>query len=241
MSVVIYETSAPIQVQHFSDTGFGSAEVGRAQVDLGGLRFRAKHPGTDANNVEVQLARSLRPGEAVKVFQDRWLLAVFYAPGATCAEVAANVNAARGALAVASALTPAAAAPSSVSADLAGGLDPVVVRGVHHKYAAPLGGEGGRFYFGQGRNQYVTQVEGTFALAAPREVRVEVLNLDEGLEPIPGEASTVYCTTVDPAEATFVVTDVRLQLLPGRAVRVACAAPGTVRVQVQQAAVQTGV
>jgi hypothetical protein len=82
------------------------------------------------------------------------------------------------------------------------------------------------------------QIEGLFVLKDPTPVEVHIVTLSDGFEPIPDEYGIMYCTTLTVAEPSFVITDARLQVLPFRAVRVQCAAPGTVRVQYQQAAVQ---
>jgi hypothetical protein len=237
VSQVQLDTSAPVLFQHRSDTGFNSVEIGRASLLLNGVRYRAKYLGTDGNalvvNVRVNPMLQTIAGGA-----DRTGITVGVPTGTTNLGLASAVNRFAGSLIVAYAVTPSVVALSG-SGQLAGGLDPSTVGSNRYCFDAPTGTQGGLLYHFLNRNQYITQVEGSFTIASPTPVQVQVVSLSEGFEPIPDEYGQLYCTTLTVAEPSFVITDARLQLLPYRALRVICAAPGTVRAQFQQAAVQT--
>jgi hypothetical protein len=160
-----------------------------------------------------------------------------YAFNWTQGAIASAINSKFAAYVRASAPAPGAGMAGGVAAVLVGGLDPEII-GAQYKY--PTVASPGLFHFDQPQCYVVTQVEGMFTglTPTPTEVFVDVINLDEGLEPIVDEWAPIYCSQLDSANPGFTVTDVKCQLHTFRALRVRMAAPGVVRVQVRREAPQ---
>jgi hypothetical protein len=118
---------------------------------------------------------------------------------------------------------------------LAGGLDPSIIVGCRYEYSAPPSGLAGLFYFDQYECQVGLQIEGTFTPAgSPTPFFVEAISLSRGLEPDASTAGIIFSQSITSSIPSFMVTDVKVHLLPCRALRVRCALPGKVRVQVEK-------
>lgn len=236
------DTSATTMVQQASTALFdGLTEVGRAALShgIGAARVtvRAKKLGAPGNDLSLAIVDAGRPvsrtlvrevGNTVAVVPRRDASAIL----ATSDEVAAAINAARLKV-VAHGAGSGVVTPLAESA-LAGGIDPHVIAGCQYKFEQYAGLEAGLFYFDQQYAQNVTQIEGTFSITSETTLTVQLVNLSEGLEPLPAEAASIYRATLSPSVSSFVITDARILLLPYRAVRVLCAAPGNVRVHARR-------
>lgn len=230
------DTSGPVIIQHKSDTGFDNLEVGRAVLLMNNVRYRAKFPGTDGNGMTVSI-RVVATLALISAKVTSTGIEALVPTGTTNNALVAAINALPGTLIVAHAVSNAAVITNS--GVLASGLDPTVVNNLYYRYVAATGIKGGLFFNYLNRNQYVTQIEGAFTLSGNTAVTVQIVSLNEGFEPITEELGIFYSATLTTSAPSFVITDLRLQLAPLRAIWVVCAAPGNVRVQFQQAAVQT--
>lgn len=229
-------------VSETTTAGFftGATEYGRARATLGSgnvIRVSAKQRGTAANAYTVTLVNR---GVAVTATTVRQVGAAFEvtlrrssgALLATPSEVAGVINAA--ALPVRCAYTGAGAMVAVPATPLAGGLDDTPdTSGV--KFARTrAGAEVGGFFYLENLDATVllTKLACTFpAPGGTLPLVFEIVDLDAGLEPIAGTNIPFRHAEVSIAQPDYTLVDGDgVPLLPYQALRVTCAAVGTVSV-----------
>jgi hypothetical protein len=123
---------------------------------------------------------------------------------------------------------------------LSGGAAPSSVdpSGTRFEWARATGQAGGFFYFENHQDiLVVTGFQAKFSGlgASPIPLRVAVVNLDGGLEPVAGTDISVKDAEVDSGYPEFSLAGIDgIPLLPYQALLVTCAAVGSVRVTVQR-------
>lgn len=238
------DASVSALLQHsISGTGnFTGVEVGRAYRTLGALgaavTVKARELGSESNAYHVQF---VDPGGVVPTTQARWVdpthLKVYLRRNAggllaTADEVAAKINAMPDprVVAVAAGTDPVVAI---ADAALAGGLNAAQV-GAEYRMTPAANVSGGLFFFGNEDSVDVIQVVGRFpGLGGSVTVKLQVVSLGPGYEPIEAEAFTFFTATVDGTTPDF-FCDKRPLMGPRQAVRVVAAAPGVVQVVVRR-------
>lgn len=234
---VEFETSSSVVLQQSVVGGtFTGAEVGRASVTQGAgnaaVTFKARFLGTYANPAaEAYQVALVTPAGATQRYArfdpGANLLLIQAKAGDTANDVAALVNGDdRLPIACSPGGTGAGVAVAFAAVGLTGGLDPVVVRNHQFKFAAQT--TGGLFFFDQGGNVVVRQVEAAFGGVVPWTLTL--VNLDEGLTPIGAEDVLVVGAT----SAAFVLLDQGIVLAPLRALRLNAASTGVARVVVHR-------
>jgi hypothetical protein len=103
------------------------------------------------------------------------------------------------------------------------------------KWTRPSGQHGGFFYFEQTEDIIIRQLEFNFTVSSTQQLKVQRVNLDDGLEPISAEKIPFFEAEITPAEPQIAVSDVRVLLHPYQAVLVECPAAGTARLDVSRA------
>lgn len=227
---VTYIPGASLTVLQSTAGTFDGTYCERAVATLGGIKLTAAAPGVDLNGLVV---RSYASGQAELFSGENRLSRLDTGGVLTLAALAARINATREfrAYVRASVVTPGAMVSTSVA--LAGGLDATIEsEGARYRFAAA--GNAGLFYFDQDRALILESIEGNFPAGVGAALKVELVNLDDGLSPITNESSTLYASVV-PATADFSMTDVGTVLQKFRALRVTCPAAGKVWVTFRQA------
>lgn len=222
---------------------FTGVEVGRAARTMGAaaaaVTVKAVELGADGNDLYIQLVDQ---GGVVVQTQARWVdathLKVYLRRSAgallaTAQEVAAAINALpepAKLIAFAGGTDPVVVAANGA---LVGGLDPTHVH-AEHRLTPPADVHGGLFIFGNIDTIDVLQVLGRFpGLVGATTVKLQVVSLGPGYEPIEAEAFTFFTATVDGTTAD-IFCDKHPVLGPRQAVRVLIASPGVVQVVVRR-------
>lgn len=222
---------------------FTGVDVGRASRVMGSagaaVTVKARDFGADGNGYNVQLvdqggvvtstqARWTDPTH-LKVYLRRSALAII----ATAQEVADAVNAMPGpakVVAYAGGTDPVLAASDAA---LAGGLDPAKI-GAEYRLTPALNANGGLFFFGNDEPIEVLQVLGHIpGLGGSTALKLQVVGLGAGFEPIETEAFTFFTTSLDGTTTDF-FCDKRPIIGPRQAVRALIAAPGVIQVLVRR-------
>lgn len=229
------------------DTNFTAAmERGRAKHTFGSggsqVVVGAKLLGVEANaytvafinrGVVVSTTTVTQTGSAIEVTLRRSASALL----ATAAEVVAAINAA--ALPVRASGTGAGVVAAIGATALSGGAAPSSVdpSGTRFEWARTTGQAGGFFYFENHQDiLVVTGLQAKFSglSSTPIPLRVAVVNLDSGLEPVAGTDISVKDAEVASGYPEFSLAGIDgIPLLPYQALLVTCAAIGSVRVTVQ--------
>lgn len=226
---VDYVPGALLTVLHESAAAFDGTDPERATVALGGLTLKAAQPGADLNGYVVQ---TLATGQAYLRTPTGVQLAAITASALTWTAMAARINSdvVFSQFVRASVTTPGAL--SAVTATLAGGVNPTLTAGAaRFKYVAVA--NAGLFFFDQKTALDIFSIQGNFPGGSGDACTVELVNLDDGGQPIDTEASTLVSVTL-PASEDFTVVDV-VRLQKYQAIRVTCANAGKVWVAFRQA------
>lgn len=227
---VAYEPSASNTVLQKATTSFTGIYPDRATIDLGtDVRLIAARAGTDMNGYVVTTDVDGR----VHVYNAAGEQVSYgIVPGATWEAFVTYINrhAVLAPLMRASLLV--AGAMSANSVTFVGGVDPTIDAGKSRFRVENT--DGGLFYFDQDRALILEQVEGKFPGGVGVTATVELINLDEGLQPLTDESSTLFSVALPASEDIF-VGDIKVMLQKLQAVRVTCAFAGKVWLTFRQA------
>lgn len=226
----------------------GAVERGRAKRTFGAgssqVLIGAKLLGPEANSYSVALVDRgvtvsstsvVQTGTSFDVILRRSSSAIL----ATAAEVSVAINAANLPIRATAASGGAGVVVAAGSAALTGGLSPSYVdpTNTRFEWSRTTGQVGGFFYFENHQDVLVvTGVQAKFSgLGSTLPLRVAVINLDAGLEPIVGSDISVKDAEVSAAYPEFSLAGLDgIPLLPYQALLVTCAAVGKVRVTAQR-------
>jgi len=226
---VDYVPGALLTVLHESAVAFDGTDPERAVATLGGLALKAAQPGVDLNAFVVE---TLATGQAYLRNAAGKQIASLTALALTWDAMASRINSDRtfSQYVRASVTTPGAL--TAQTALFAGGVDPTLTAGAaRFKYVAA--GNAGLFFFDQKTAIDVFAIQGKFPGGAALTCTIELVNLDDGAQPIDSEAATLVSVTLPASEDFSVLDAIRLQ--KSQAIRVTCANAGKAWVSFRQA------